>query len=171
MMFQVEEGRNICLYGSDDLYWTREFNSRMDELRNAGLNFEMINIDKKSPSESVHNNLVSTDQANLYDAHKLTQSKKLWLRLESMKRSILRVENTASDNRILKEVSWLLEMNDNNKSWVLIGNENSADVIKLQDMEVIECLDRFPVWREKVGKMGLVKAITTAIEPHLSGGS
>ncbi|KAK1371775.1 hypothetical protein POM88_037867 [Heracleum sosnowskyi] len=36
----VDEGRNFCLYGSDDLYWTREFNSRMDEIRNAGLNFQ-----------------------------------------------------------------------------------------------------------------------------------
>lgn len=143
----------------------------MDEIKNAGLNFEVINIDKKSPSESVCNNLASTDQENLYDPQKLTLSKKLWLRLESMKRSILRIGNTASNNRILKEVLWLLEMNDNSKSWVLIGNENSEDVIKLQETEVIECLDRFPVWRENVRKMGLVKAIKTAIEPHLSGGS
>lgn len=170
-MIQVEEGRNICLYGSDDLYWTRKFNSRMDEIRNAGLNFEVIHIDKQSPSESVLHNLASTDQANLDDAQKLTQSKKLWLRMESMKRSILRIENASNNHKILKEVLWLLEMNDNSKSWVLVGNENSDDVIKLQEMEVIECLDLFPVWRENVGKMGLVKAIRTAMKPHLSGGS
>ncbi|KAL8157001.1 protein SIEVE ELEMENT OCCLUSION C isoform X2 [Apium graveolens] len=165
----VEEGRNIFLYGGDDLYWTGAFTSRMDEIRNAGLNFEVINIDKKRPSESAFNNLASTDQANLYDPQKLTQSNKLWLRLESMKRSILRVENTAT--KILKEVSWLLEMNENSKSWVLIGNEISEDVIKLQEMEIIECLDRFPVWKENVGNMGLVMAIKTANKPHLSGGS
>lgn len=161
-MFQVEEGRNICLYGSNDLYWTREFNTRMNEIRSAGLNFEVIKIDKRSPSESVLKNLASTDQVNLDDPQKLTQSNKLWLRLESMKRSILRAENIASNHRILKEVLWLLEMNDNSKSWVLIGKENSEDVIKLQEMEVTECLDLFPVWRENVGKLGLVKAIKTA---------
>ncbi|WOH16601.1 hypothetical protein DCAR_0936159 [Daucus carota subsp. sativus] len=155
-MDMVEEGSNICLYGGDDLYWTKEFTSRLDEIRAAGLNFEVIKIDDKSPS--------------VYDPHKLIQSKKFWLRLGSMKRSILCAENTAPNHRVLKEVLWLLEMNNTSKSWVLIGNKNSEDVLKLQEMEAIECLDLFPVWKEYVGRMGLVRAIKTAFQPNLSGG-
>ncbi|XP_017225515.1 protein SIEVE ELEMENT OCCLUSION C isoform X3 [Daucus carota subsp. sativus] len=156
LMKRVEEGSNICLYGGDDLYWTKEFTSRLDEIRAAGLNFEVIKIDDKSPS--------------VYDPHKLIQSKKFWLRLGSMKRSILCAENTAPNHRVLKEVLWLLEMNNTSKSWVLIGNKNSEDVLKLQEMEAIECLDLFPVWKEYVGRMGLVRAIKTAFQPNLSGG-
>lgn len=168
-MIQVEEGRSLCIYGSDDLDWIREFNSRMKEIKAAGLHLEVVYIGRKNPRESVRNNMSIVDKVNFYDPLDFTKINFFWLRLESMKRSILRVGGTIDTNSILKVVMWLLEMDENYKDWVLIGKENLEDVIKLQGVLVMEFFDLFPVWGENVGKLGLVDAIKTALEPHLLG--
>lgn len=54
----VEEGRSVCIYGSDDLDWIiREFNSRMKEIKAAGLHLEVVYMGRKNPRERVGNNM------------------------------------------------------------------------------------------------------------------
>ena len=44
---QVEEGRNICIYGSENLDWIREFSAKMKEIKDAGAQLEMIYVGQK----------------------------------------------------------------------------------------------------------------------------
>ncbi|KAL7202537.1 hypothetical protein ACSBR1_034083 [Camellia fascicularis] len=166
----VEEDQNICIYGSNNIDWIREFNAKMRNITSAGLQLKMVYVGKKNPSDEHMKNILAT----MYE-EKLTSPLTcmkiyfFWLRLESMRRSKLRLGH-ADDHKdqILKQLSELLDSNDESeKGWVLLGRGSSTETLKLQGRKIMECLNLFPVWGENVAMLGLVGAITTAIEPPL----
>ncbi|KAF2307081.1 hypothetical protein GH714_024737 [Hevea brasiliensis] len=78
----VEEGRNICIYGSENQDWIREFNDKMKESRSVGVQIEMVYVGSRHRSE------------------------------HSMRRSIFRLGQSIISDHIQEEVSSLLDSTD-----------------------------------------------------------
>ncbi|XVF02599.1 hypothetical protein REPUB_Repub04eG0188500 [Reevesia pubescens] len=165
----VEEGRNICIYGGENLDWIREFNAKMKEIKDAGVQLEMIYVGKNNPDEhekgilttisrEIHSNLLSFTKVQLF-----------WLRLECMRRSKSRLGNTASTDHILAEVLALLYNNDGN-GWAVFGKGLSTDIISVQGDEIIQCLNLFQQWGENVAQLEFIGALRTVLEPPLVDG-
>ncbi|THG20824.1 hypothetical protein TEA_016261 [Camellia sinensis var. sinensis] len=166
----VEEDQNICIYGSNNIDWIREFNAKMRNMTSAGLQLKMVYVGKKNSSDDHMKNILATMyEEKLTSSLTCTKIYFFWLRLESMRRSKLRLGHTDDHkDEILKQLSELLDTNDESeKGWVLLGKESSTETLKLQGRKIMECMDLFPVWGENVAMLGLVGAITTAIEPPL----
>ncbi|KAK6116562.1 hypothetical protein DH2020_049668 [Rehmannia glutinosa] len=145
----VEEGKNLCIFGSDNLDWIREFNTTMKKIKSASTHLELLYVGCKNPSENMKTIIDTIDQENL--CHSLTPNKVnlFWFRLETIKRSIDGQDSTARLDRIATEVTELLELN-NNENWAVFGKGSSNDVIKLD--------------QENVAQMGLFGAIRSAFE-------
>ncbi|KAF2301738.1 hypothetical protein GH714_028852 [Hevea brasiliensis] len=90
--FQVE-GRNICIYGSDNPDWIREFNAQMKEIRSVGVQIEMVYVGSRHLSER-----------------------------ESMRRSIFRPQQSISSDHIQEAVSALLDSTDEGWAVIGKGN-------------------------------------------------
>ncbi|KAE8705503.1 putative Sieve element occlusion e [Hibiscus syriacus] len=58
---RVEEGRNICLYGSENLDWIKEFNAKMKDIKDAGMQLAMIYVECMRRSKSRLGNDGSTE--------------------------------------------------------------------------------------------------------------
>ncbi|KAI7980999.1 Protein SIEVE ELEMENT OCCLUSION C [Camellia lanceoleosa] len=166
----VEEDQNLCIYGSNNIDWIREFNAKMRNMTSAGLQLKMVYVGKKNSSDDHMKNILATMyEEKLTSSLTCTKIYFFWLRLESMRRSKLRLGHTDDHkDEILKQLSELLDTNDESeKGWVLLGKGSSTETLKLQGRKIMECLDLFPVWGENVAMLGLVGAITIAIEPPL----
>ncbi|CAL5332869.1 unnamed protein product [Camellia sinensis] len=166
----VEEDQNLCIYGSNNIDWIREFNAKMRNMTSAGLQLKMVYVGKKNSSDDhMKKNLATLYEEKLTSSLTCTKIYFFWLRLESMRRSKLRLGHTDDhEDEILKQLSVLLDTNDESeKGWVLLGKGSSTETLKLQGRKIMECLDLFPVWGENVAMLGLVGAITTALEPPL----
>lgn len=94
-----------------------------------------------------------------------TQISFFWLRLESMRRSRLRLGKTAAADHILREALAILDFYENRKGWAIFGVGSSAETLSLQGDELMTCLSLFPEWGKNVGKWGLLNAIRTALRP------
>jgi hypothetical protein len=165
--FQVEEGRNICIYGSENQEWIQEFNSKLTEIKSAGVQLEMVYVGKRNLDEHVRNILASIPAENHTGSISFMKIHFFWLRLESMRRSKLRLGKSVDTDNILKEVSALLDFTDN--GWAIIGKGSSTDIVKLQGKEPVQCLNLFlsSQWGENVANLGFLDAIRGAPEPIL----
>ncbi|MBA0828670.1 hypothetical protein Goarm_013317 [Gossypium armourianum] len=165
----VEEGRNICIYGSENLDWIREFNVKMKDIKDAGMRHEMIYVGKNNPGEhtkeilsimnrEIHSNLLSFTKIQLF-----------WLRLESMRRSKSRLGNNASTDNVVAQVSALLD-NNNDNGWAVYGKGLSTDIVRVEGDEIFRCLNLFRQWGENVGRLEFIDALRTVLEPPLVDG-
>ncbi|GMJ13242.1 hypothetical protein like AT1G67790 [Hibiscus trionum] len=168
----VEEGRNICLYGSENLDWIREFNAKMKDIKDAGMQLEMIYVGKNNPDEHIKQILSFINgeiQSNLLS---FTKIELFWLRLESMRRSKSRLGNNASTestDHVLAEVLALLHNNDVN-GWTVFGKGLSTDIVRVQGDEIIRCSNLFRQWGENVARLEFIDALRTVLEPPLVEG-
>ncbi|KAK3026047.1 hypothetical protein RJ639_042539 [Escallonia herrerae] len=173
LMNWVEDGKNICIYGSDNLDWIKEFNSGMKEIRSARVQLEVIYVGRRNSSKHVRNilaiiqrNILAIiDEDDLYGSLNLIQNKLFWLRLESMRKSLLNLGYTLASDGIMKVVSDLLDIDSKDQNWVVIGKGSSTDIVKLQEEKLKAFFNHFAEWGKYVGKLGLVGAISTALEP------
>ncbi|XP_057949398.1 protein SIEVE ELEMENT OCCLUSION C [Malania oleifera] len=162
----IEEGRNLCIYGSGSLDWIREFNSMTNQVVRASMQLEVVFVGTSNRDEQLRNLLATIEGEKLSRFLSFTKIQFFWLRLESIRRSKLELGKTVDSNIILKEVSALLDFdNNNNAGWAVMGRGSSEDVVKLQGSELMECLKRFPVWGGNVGKLGFLGAVRNALEP------
>ncbi|WCJ38599.1 Protein SIEVE ELEMENT OCCLUSION C [Euphorbia peplus] len=157
----VEEGRNICIYGSDNLEWIRALNAKLKNIRSNGVQLETIYAGKNDLNEHVRCVLDVINEEIHTNLLSLTKLHFFWIRLRSMRRSMLKLEQSMSLSRMFAEVSALLDSTD--EGWAVIGNTNG--VIKLQGREVMECLNKFSVWRENVAELGFIGALQNAFDP------
>ncbi|KAG8383254.1 hypothetical protein BUALT_Bualt05G0165300 [Buddleja alternifolia] len=165
----VEEGKNVCIYGSNNLDWVRKFNAKMKELKREGIQLEVVYVGCKNPFEQVKNIIDTIDQENLCTSLILTKVHFFWLRLESIKRSLSHQDYTMNCDQILKNVEELLDCDD---GWAVIGRGSfSTDMIKLDSKTLDECVELFPLWCRNVATLGLVGAIRSVFEPTFGGGN
>ncbi|KAF8040737.1 hypothetical protein BT93_B2844 [Corymbia citriodora subsp. variegata] len=164
LTFWIERGKNVCIYGSDDLGWIKEFHSKM-EIISKSMQLEIVYVGNRS-----HHVQMMYIPANIQGHLSSTKIRFFWLRLESMRKSKLRLGKTVNTDQTLQEVSALLDFDENDKGWAIFGEGSSADTIRLQGNRLMECLDKFPEWGQNVGKWGLLNAIRMALEPAVPDG-
>ncbi|KAJ8548342.1 hypothetical protein K7X08_030811 [Anisodus acutangulus] len=156
----VEGGEHFCIYGSDKISWIREFNYTLKKIRSAGVQLEAIYVGYRNPSKDLGNvsdiSIEETSSISLSTA----KMKLFWLRLESIKNSVARLEQASSS---LQLVLKLLDACDTCNDWMIIVKGSSTDVIILKGREVEERLNRFPELAENVAKLGLFGAIRCAM--------
>ncbi|XP_042480799.1 protein SIEVE ELEMENT OCCLUSION C isoform X2 [Macadamia integrifolia] len=165
MSYWVKQGRTLCLYGSDDLEWIREFTHLMKEVRSAGVQLELVYVGKKDFDEHIRDIIDTITKGNLGGSLSYLKMHFFWLRLESMKRSKLRLGRTSDADGVLKEVDSLLSPNASVDGWGVIGEGSSTDFMKLGGKQLIECFKLFQFWGNDIGKMGFLGAIRNALEP------
>ncbi|GFP88319.1 hypothetical protein PHJA_000975600 [Phtheirospermum japonicum] len=161
----VEEGQNLCIFGSDNLEWIREINATIKKINSVGIQLEVVYVGCKNPSEKNVRTIIDIiDQEKLCSSLTLNKVNLFWFRLETIKKSIDRQDPiSARFYKIAAEVSELLELNSN-ESWAVIGGGSSTDVIKIDQEKMKEFIDLFPLWSKNVAKMGLVGGIRSAFE-------
>ncbi|KAI9169988.1 hypothetical protein LWI28_020690 [Acer negundo] len=161
----AEEGKTICLYGSSNLDWIREFNAKMQEIISKGLQVELVYVGEKNPNEKVRNILGIIHEEMHSSLLSFVEIQFFWFRLESMRKSIFQLGEIADTDHILKEVSALLDDDENNNGWAVFGKGSSPNIVRLQGNKLMECLKLFPEWTENVAKLGFIGALRYAIEP------
>ncbi|XP_010250967.1 PREDICTED: protein SIEVE ELEMENT OCCLUSION C [Nelumbo nucifera] len=164
---RVEEGGTLFLYGSDDIEWIREFTSTIKEMKSSGVQVELVYVGKRNFSDHVTSilDIIGTERLGVGGHLSCPKMDFFWIRLESIRRSKLRLERSPDVDHILREVESLFSLDANGNSWVVIGEGPRTDVIKLQGSETMECLKSFHVWGEKIEKLGVLGAIRNAVDP------
>ncbi|KAK6789209.1 hypothetical protein RDI58_013008 [Solanum bulbocastanum] len=156
----VEEGKHFCIYGSDNISWIKELNDTLKKIKSAGIQLEAIYVGYRNPSKVAENILDISIEENLSISLSTTKMKLFWLRLESIKNSVARVEQAAHYSSSLQKVLRLLEYAcETSNDWVIIGKGLSTDVMILKGREVQECLNLVPELAENVAMLGLFSAI------------
>ncbi|KAL3636414.1 hypothetical protein CASFOL_020961 [Castilleja foliolosa] len=166
----VDEGKNLCIFGSDNLDWIREINATIKKINSFGVQLELLYVGCKNPSEKNVNTIINIiEQEDLCNSLTLNKINLFWFRLEAIKKSIGR-QNPISFRlyKISTEVSELLEMKSD-QDWALIGGGLSTDVIKIDREKTKEFIDLFPLWSRNVARMGLVDGIRSAFEAQNFG--
>ncbi|OVA20550.1 Sieve element occlusion [Macleaya cordata] len=165
---QVEEGRTLCLYGSNNIEWIREFTNMMKEMRNTGLQLDLVYVGKRRPSDDQHVSNITIAEEKLSGYLSYPKMHFFWLRLESIRRSKLKLgkKSTTNADHILQNVVSLMNFDDVERSWALFGEGSSTDTVQLQGRKLMECLKLFQVWGENIEKVGFMGAIIrSALEP------
>ncbi|WVZ07909.1 hypothetical protein V8G54_021255 [Vigna mungo] len=171
LAYWVEQGKSICLYGSENMVWIQQFNDKITELKRAGLQLETIYVGNSQLGEHVKQIMARSGGTSRSDPLSFTNVQFFWLRLASMLRSKLRLGKTPSGDYVLAELSALLEMDDKEEGWVVIGSGGSTDIIRLQGMQVMEFLRKCSVWRENITKFGLWGSPRNILETDFVEGS
>ncbi|XP_020547461.1 protein SIEVE ELEMENT OCCLUSION C [Sesamum indicum] len=167
----VEEGKNICIYGSANIHWIREFNALIKKIKGAGVQLEVLYVGCKNPDENVKTIIDTIDQEKICTSLTIHKVQFFWLRLERIKRLISAYEDhTISLDKTSKKLAELLDLNMN-KNWAIIGQGSSTDVLKLDAEKLEECLHLLPLWCKNVTTMGLVGATKSGFEPSSAGGT
>lgn len=135
----------------------------MMEIRRLGLQVDMVFVGVKNPSEQVRNVLATINQEMRNTLLSFTEIQFFWYRLESIRKSKLRLGKVADTDHTLREVSALLNTEDSDNGWAVFGKGWPPDIVRLQGMQLMECLNLFPDWGGNVARRGLVGAIRNAL--------
>lgn len=153
------------------MVWIQQFNDKINELKRVGLQLETIYVGNSQLGERVKQIMARSGATSRSDPLSFTNVQFFWLRLASMLRSKLRLGKTPSGDYVLAELSALLEMDDREEGWAVIGSGGSTDTIRLQGMQVMEFLRKCSVWRENITKFGLWGSPRNILETDFVGGS
>ncbi|XP_058102047.1 protein SIEVE ELEMENT OCCLUSION C-like isoform X2 [Magnolia sinica] len=165
MSMWIKEGRTICLYGSDNINWIREFSSKMKSIIRAGVSLELIYVGNGNPGEHVREILDTITKENLSRYLPQTKIHFFWIRLNSMRSSKKRLGKDIQNDSVMEEVMSLLSHGIREEGWAVMGRGSSTDIIQLHGRKLMECLTLFPVWGDNIEKVGLLNAIRKAFDP------
>ncbi|XP_071692528.1 protein SIEVE ELEMENT OCCLUSION C isoform X2 [Rutidosis leptorrhynchoides] len=162
---QTEEGdKNICICGSSNIEWIKEFESRIEKLRNVGLKLQVIYVGSRNMNEDMLKTLAIVNKNKSFTP---LQIQFFWIRLEKIKDSIIRVGQVHTFTNyeiILNQVLELLDTDDDHSNWAVFGCLSSKDLVKLKGNDIMMFLDRVPVWAKKVASFGFVGAIASIFD-------
>ncbi|KAK7312032.1 hypothetical protein RJT34_10579 [Clitoria ternatea] len=169
--FWVEQGKSICLYGSENLVWIQQFNDKITELKQAGLQLETIYVGNSELGEHVRKITARTGETNLSDPLPFTNVQAFWLRLESMRRSKLKLGKTPNSDHVLEELSALLDMDHREEGWAVIGSGSSSDIFRLQGVKVMEFLRKCSELGENIANLELSSVPRNFLDSTFLAGS
>ncbi|EHA8589145.1 protein SIEVE ELEMENT OCCLUSION C [Cocos nucifera] len=162
--YWMQDGRIICLYGSNNIGWVQELTNQIKDITKAGILLELIYVGSNY-DEDTRDILSTIIKEKLSSYLPQTMIRIFWLRLESILSSKLRLGNTDKSDFILREVKSLLSFESSKKGWLLISKGSSTEILKLYGNKVLELLSLFQVWGHKVRKWGFMGAIRKALDP------
>ncbi|KAH1221309.1 Protein SIEVE ELEMENT OCCLUSION C [Glycine max] len=121
LAYWVEQGKNSCLYGSENLVWIQQFNDKIIEIKQPGLQLETIYVGNSQSSENVKQIMAKGGEKSLNDPLSFINVQHFWVQLETMRMSKLILGNTPSSDHVLAKLSTLLDMDDREEGWAVIG--------------------------------------------------
>ncbi|ESQ28504.1 hypothetical protein EUTSA_v10019754mg [Eutrema salsugineum] len=138
----VKEGREICIFGSDNLDWIDEITSLSRKLQNHRFKFELIYLSKRTITfaSAMEESFIlfSPDIQQLFR-----------LRLESIKRSKLKRIESSKPDRVFEEVTQLLDFDySKHKGWAVIGKGSAAGTEKIVGENLTKRMRRILRWGE-----------------------
>ncbi|WOL00417.1 hypothetical protein Cni_G09130 [Canna indica] len=166
----VREGRNVCLYGGENVDWIRKFTTLMRHVsQEARVPIEMVYVGKRNARERVKKitDVIDDEKLSGY----LSSPVMIWFfweRLESMWHSMMQQGKTIEDDPILQEVITMLSFDGSEEGWAVIG-QGSLEPIKAYGRKLIECLLQFETWMGNVEQEGFVPALANALLPFRTG--
>lgn len=164
---QIDEGKTVCVYGSNNLEWTIQFARQIVNLKKAGGLIELIYVGSSNVGEMLKEIIASISDQKL--GYYLPEAKMylFWSRLISMRNSRTRLAIDGSAGIILQEVESLLNWDARMSSWVMFGSGSSDDILKLEADKAMELLSLHCVWGHYTGKTGLLSALKVGLNPPL----
>lgn len=129
--------------------WILELNSRAKEIiESSGYNLEMVYVGKRkkknTTSQHLNYNIVAKiEDGDIASPLPFTKMQFFWIRLESMRRSKLRLGLAVDTDHVLQEVSRMIEMDDKGEDWAVIGRGSLEGIGRVEDVKLMECLDKY----------------------------
>jgi hypothetical protein len=151
------EGREICIFGSENLDWIDEFVSLARKIQNLGFQLELIYLSNQRRDER------AMEESSILFSPTLQQL--FWLRLESIERSKLKriVIEPSKPDRVFEEVRNLLDFDyGKHRGWGIIGNGSTAETVDGEKMT--ERMRKIVRWGEYAKGLGFTEAIEIAAE-------
>jgi hypothetical protein len=87
-----------------------------------------------------------------------------------MIRSKLRVGSTASSDHVLAELSAMLETDDREEGWAVIGSSSSTDTFRLQGVQGMEFLKICLKWGDNMSNLVMSGALKNFLDPPFLAG-
>ncbi|KAI4299756.1 hypothetical protein L6164_033185 [Bauhinia variegata] len=166
----MKAGRHICLYGSENLEWIRNFTKTMSSVAStANIPLKMVYVGERKPSSTEkakrHIQSVIATIAEEKLSHSLPNYTSIWFfreRLEAMLVSKLKQRKTAEDDHVL----WCLISLHNYarfatkfEEWaIFFGGENEMFVMD-SGTRIMKALGEFKNWKEDVKQDGFESAL------------
>lgn len=171
-MFQISEGKYICLYGGDDLEWIRKFTSSAYAMANTlKVPLEMIYMGKSNPGEKVERIKEAIVSENL--SHTLEDLMLIWyfwVRVESMWHSKLHQGNTLDSDPIMQEIMTILSYDASDEGWAVISGGTERILVKARGEIFLKCLNEYEQWKDRAEEKGLLNAMSDYVKelqtPH-----
>ncbi|XP_010682346.2 protein SIEVE ELEMENT OCCLUSION C isoform X1 [Beta vulgaris subsp. vulgaris] len=163
----VEEGRTICIYGGNKIECVRKFSAEIKGIQSLGAQLEVLYVGKKHLKVPASNIVCAIENDKLSHYISLTKIPYFWERLESIRRSKLRLKQTAETDHILSKVITLLD-DDLDEDWIIVGKGSSTNTVKLDGDEWANFLSKEQVWKKFLPEIGLIDAIRLSLEPPLT---
>ncbi|WOL12796.1 protein SIEVE ELEMENT OCCLUSION C-like [Canna indica] len=167
LSYWMEEGKTVCLYGSNDLEWIRELTRRMKDITEDGILPELIFVGSNM-HEQTRKTLarVMEEKLSRYMSH--VNISIFWLRLESMRSSRLRLGYTIESDFITQEINSLLTFDARSRGWLIVSEGTSTEILKLLGNEVLESLSLVQSWGQRVRKLGILGALSKSLATPLT---
>lgn len=161
MVFQVNEGKHICLYGGEDIEWIRKFTaSTRTVARAANTTIEMLYLGKSNPKEKVRrNNEIIVAEKLSHRISDLNFIWFFWVRLESMWYSKMQHGRSVENDNIMQEIMTMLSFDGSEQGWAVICRAGSVDMAKAKGDTILQTMNEYDQWKERVEEIGFVPAL------------
>ncbi|XP_010415366.1 PREDICTED: protein SIEVE ELEMENT OCCLUSION C [Camelina sativa] len=150
----VKQGREICIFGSENLDWVDEFVSLARKIQNLGFQLELVYLSNERTKAMEESSILFSP----------TVEQLFWLRLESIERSkVKRIESSKRPDRVFEEVTKLLDFDyGEHKGWGIIGKGSEA--VTVDGEKLTERMRKIVRWGEYAKGLGFTEAIEIAAE-------
>ncbi|CAN1152203.1 Protein SIEVE ELEMENT OCCLUSION C [Linum perenne] len=156
----VEKGKNICIYGGEDLEWIEELNARAREITSCGIQLEMVYVGSSNLNENVIHIAEIINETMHRTILSVMKLRFFWLRIKSMRSAKLQQGGRLRHDHILQDVSALLK---DVSGWAVIGRGSAEEIVRLEGREAVSLLSKVHQWGEKVKESGFVGALRSSI--------
>lgn len=133
-------------------------------MKETSIVVEMVYVGKNNPSIPVKKNIETIEKEKLSSTWDLDTIWLFWTRLESMMHSKMQNDRSMETDQILQEVITLLAYGNSNYGWAMISR-GSVDMVRAEGKVLLNLLENFDSWKDKIATDGFNKAFQSGIDP------
>ncbi|XP_068664882.1 protein SIEVE ELEMENT OCCLUSION C-like [Aristolochia californica] len=161
----IEEGRTICIYGSNNLEWIKEFLNKIKAIKREGLSLVLLYVGSSCSCERNAREILNSIAEEKLSGY-LSEIKTyfFWARLMSMRSSKVRLGKDQKSDVIMQEVVSLLSSDEGGDGWALIGKGSLTDILKIQGRELIELIGLNQIWGKDIEKVSFSSGMRNALD-------
>ncbi|CAN1795213.1 Protein SIEVE ELEMENT OCCLUSION C [Linum perenne] len=156
----VEKGKNICIYGGEDLEWIEELNARAREITSCGIQLEMVYVGSSNLNENVIHIAEIINETMHRTILSVMKLRFFWLRIKSMRSAKLQQGGRLRHDHILQDVSALLKdsFDGSEQGWAVVSRA-SAEMAKGKGETILKSFMEFEEWRPLAEERGFIPAL------------